>query len=175
MSAHRPALSWVELLTKAHDVSEFDCGKHPSLNQWLKRFALANQQSESARTYVVHRDKKVVGYYSLCPGSVRREEAPERVAKGQAAHAIGVIVLARLAVHYTEQGQGLGQALLKDALRRAAQAADIISARAVLVHAIDQEAKKFYMHFGFEECPVDELHLMLLMKDLRKLVTAEPR
>lgn len=175
MSANRPPLSSVELLTKEHDVSEFDCRKHPSLNHWLRRFALANQRSESARTYVVHHNKKVMGYYSLSPGSVRREEAPERVAKGQAAHAIGVILLARLAVNYTEQGQGLGSALLKDALLRAARAADIISARAVLVHAIDQEAKRFYMHFGFEECPVDELRLMLLMKDLRKLVAAESR
>jgi GNAT superfamily N-acetyltransferase len=76
-----------------------------------------------------------------------------------------------LAADYAEQGQGLGQALLKDALSRASQAADIISARAVLVHAIDEEAKAFYKHFGFEEYPANDLHLMLLMKDLAALLT----
>jgi predicted N-acetyltransferase YhbS len=107
----------------------------------------------------------------LCPGSVQRSEASERVAKRQPAHPIGIILLARLAVDYAEQGQGLGEALLKDALLRASQAADVISARAVLVHAIDEEAKAFYRHFGFEECPANALHLMLLMKDLRRLLT----
>jgi GNAT superfamily N-acetyltransferase len=79
-----------------------------------------------------------------------------------------------LAVDYAEQGQGLGEALLKDALLRASQAADVISARAVLVHAIDEEAKAFYRHFGFEECSANALHLMLLMKDLRRLLTGRP-
>lgn len=171
MNAEKPPLSAVELLTKEHDVSEFDCRKHPSLNDWLKRFGLSSQQGESARTYVVHRARRVVGYYALCPGSVRREEASVRAAKGQP-NPIGIILLARLAVDHAEQGQGLGKALLKDALHRASQAADIISARAVLVHAIDGEAKKFYEHFGFEQCPVSELHLMLLMKDLRQTLAA---
>ena len=157
----------VEPLGARHVCSEFDCRKHPSLNEWLKRYALPSQQSESARTYVVHRNNVVVGYYSLCPGSVRREDAPARVAKGQPNHPIGIILLARLAVDHSEQGQGLGSALLKDALLRASQAADLISARAVLVHAIDEEARHFYEHFGFEKCPADDLHLMLLMKDLR--------
>jgi predicted N-acetyltransferase YhbS len=146
---------------------EFDCKRHVSLNEWLCRFALTSQQSESSRTYVVHKNNKVVGYYSLCPGSVSRQEATSRVATGQPAHPIGIILLARLAVDHTEQGQGLGKALLKDALLRSSQAAEIISARAVLVHAIDEKAKKFYKHFGFQECPANDLHLMLLMKDLR--------
>ncbi len=169
MNVEKLPLSSVELLTKHHNVSEFDCKKHESLNAWLKRFALASQQSESARTYVVHRGNRVVGYYSLCPGSVERESATERVAKGQPAHPIGIILLARLAVDHSEQGQGLGRALLKDALLRSAQAADIISARAVLVHAIDEEAEAFYKRFGFEGCPI-ELHLMLLMKDVRSQI-----
>jgi GNAT superfamily N-acetyltransferase len=154
-----------------HSLGEFDCGKHKSLNDWLKKHALQSQQSESARTYVVHRQNRVVGYYSLCPGSVQRAESPARVGKGQR-DVIGIILLARLAVDHIEQGQGLGSALLKDALLRASQAAEIISARAVLVHAIDQDAKDFYQHFGFEETPVNPLHLMLLMKDLRALLRA---
>jgi GNAT superfamily N-acetyltransferase len=170
LNAEKPPLSSVEPLAKHHDVSEFDCKKHESLNDWLKRFALKSQQSDSARTYVVHRNNRVVGYYSLCSGSVAREEATERVAKHQPAYPIGIILLARLATDHTEQGQGLGKALLKDALLRASQAADIIGARAVLVHAIDDEARNFYMHFDFEACPLNDLHLMLLMKDLRALM-----
>lgn len=159
-------LSDVEKLSKTHDVSVFDCGKE-SLDSWLKRFALTSQQSDSAQTFVVHRGVTVVGYYSLTAGSVRPEEAPARVAKGLAKHPIGVILLARLAVDKTEQGTGLGKALLKDALLRIMAAADTVAARAVLVHAIDEEARKFYEHFGFERSPIDEFELMLLMKDLR--------
>jgi predicted N-acetyltransferase YhbS len=165
-----PPLSPVELLTKNHSVQEFDCKKHESLNVWLKRFALHSQNSDSARTYVVHRNGVVVGYYALCSGSVRRKEAAERVAKGQSAHPIAVILLARLAVDHTEQGVGLGKALLKDALLRCVQGADVIGARAVLVHAVDDDAEAFYKHFGFEVCAANDLHLMLLMKDLRKYV-----
>ncbi len=162
----KPALSDVEKLTKDHDVSRFDCGK-PSLDDWLKRFAMTNQQSDAARSYVVHRAKRVVGYYSLSAGSVRREESPARVAKGLAKHPIGVILLARLAVDRSEQGGGLGKALLVDALRRGLGAADSIGARAILVHALDDEAAAFYKRFGFEASPLDPRQLMLMMKDLR--------
>lgn len=158
-------LSAVEKLSKTHDLSAFDCGNE-SLNTWLKRFALTNLQSDSAQTFVVHRGG-VVGYYSLTAGSVRPEEAPARVAKGLAKHPIGVILLARLAVDKREQGNGLGKALLKDALLRIMAAADTVGARAVLVHAIDEQARKFYERFGFERSPIDEFELMLLMKDLR--------
>jgi GNAT superfamily N-acetyltransferase len=118
------------------------------------RFALINQRNESARTYVAHRDGLVVGYYSISTGDVSVEEAPARISKGLARHAIPVILLARLAVDKDAQGGGLGKALLKDALARIAQAADIVGARAVLVHAIDQQAKKFYEHFDFEPSAV---------------------
>ena len=168
MTHQKPPLSKVEAISESHDVSRFDCGGHKSLNDWLKRFALANQRNESARTYVVHRDGLVVGYYSISAGSVSIEEAPVRISKGLARHPIPVILLARLAVDKDEQGGGLGKALLKDALARIAQAADIVGARAVLVHAIDQQARKFYEHFDFEPSPVHELQLMLLMKDLRR-------
>jgi GNAT superfamily N-acetyltransferase len=136
----------------------------------LKRFALTTQNNESARTYVVHRGGWVVGYYSISAGSVSVEEAPSRVAKGLARHPIPIILLARLAVDRNEKGTGLGKALLKDALLRIAHAADIVGARAVLVHAIDEQARKFYQHFGFEPSPLHELQLMLLMKDLRKSI-----
>lgn len=164
----RPPLSNIEPISESHDASRFDCGSHESLNDWLKRFALANQKNESARTYVVHRNTSVVGYYSISAGSVSIDQVPARVARGIARHAVPVILLARLAVDKGEQGTGLGKALLKDALARIAAAADIVGARAVLVHAIDERARKFYEHFDFEPSPIQELQLMLLMKDLRK-------
>lgn len=156
----------VEKLARHHDLSSFDCGK-PALNDWLKRFALTNQQSDSARTYVVQRDSRAVGYYSLSAGSVRKDESPARIAKGLASHPIGVILLARLAVDRNQQGSGLGKTLLIDALSRAAEAADAIGARAILVHAIDDDAAVFYRRFGFEPSPLDPKQLLLLMKDLR--------
>lgn len=168
MAHPKPPLSRVEAISESHDVSRFDCGGHESLNDWLKRFALTNQRNESARTYVVHRNGSVVGYYSISAGSISAEEAPARISKGLARHPIPVILLARLAVDKDEKGTGLGKALLKDGLIRIAQAADIVGARAVLVHAIDEPAKKFYQHFDFEPSPIHELQLMLLMKDLRK-------
>jgi GNAT superfamily N-acetyltransferase len=163
----------VEKLTKEHDLSHFDCGK-PSLNDWLKRFALTNQQNDSARTYVVHRTGRAVGYYSISAGSVRKEESPTRVAKGLAAHPIGVILLARLAVDLSEQGTGLGKMLLVDALTRAMAAADTIGARAILVHAIDDDAAQFYRKFGFDASPIDPKQMMLLMKDLRATLASLP-
>lgn len=109
----------------------------------------------------------MVGYYSLTAGGVRPEETPARVSKGMARHPIGVVLLARLAVDKREQGKGLGSALLKDALLRSAGAADLIGARAVMVHAIDERARSFYERYGFEASPLDKFQLMLLMKDLR--------
>src|ERR1700674_1982758 len=127
-------LSPIEKLTKDHDLSLFDCGIL-SLNDWLRRFALTNQQSDSARTHVLHRAGRVVGYYSRSAGSVRKDESPARIAKGLAKHPIGVILLARLAVDRSERGKGLGKAMLVDALSRAMTAANAIGARAILVHA----------------------------------------
>ncbi len=149
-----------------HDVSSFDCGK-PALNDWLRRFALTNQQSDSARTYVVHRGGRAVGYYSLAAGAVRKDESPARIAKRLAKHPIGVVLLGRLAVDKKEKGTGLGKALLVDALWRALGVADAIGVRAILVHAMDEEAVAFYERFGFEPSPLDPKQLMLLMKDLR--------
>ena len=161
-------LSSIEALSRAHDLSQFDCGTHESLNQWLKKYALQNQASDSARTYVVHRANIVVGYYAISAGSISKESATPRAGQGLANHPIPIALLGRLAVHKTEQGTGLGRALLKDALSRMEQAADILGIRAILVHAIDQKARAFYARFDFEPCPDDDLHMMLLMKDLRR-------
>jgi GNAT superfamily N-acetyltransferase len=162
----KPPLSGVELLGSDHNLDEFDCGKHASLTRWLKRLARMNQASGDTRTYVVHREFVVVGYYSLAPGSISQKEAIPRASKS-AREPIPIVLLARLAVDKREQGQGIGPALLKDALKRAYAGAEIIGGRAVLVHAIDTDAAAFYRKYGFESRPGLELHLMMLMKDLR--------
>ena len=157
-------------LTLDHDCSAFDCGSEP-LNTYLKRFAWTNQQAGAARTYVTARGDHVVGYYTLVYGSVESGTAPERIRKGLARHPIPVMVLARLAVDRIERGHGLGRGLLKDALLRTLQAADIAGLRAVVVHAKDDSARAFYERFNFVRSPIDEYHLMLLLKDLHKIVT----
>lgn len=163
-----PELSPVEKLNRAHDVSRFDCGRHPSLNQWLQKFALQNQANDSARTFVLHHSGSVVGYYSISAGNIERSAASVRAAQGLANHPVPIVLLGRLAVDHREQGLGLGATLLQDALLRVREASDTIGIRAVLVHALDDQARSFYERFEFERCPGDPLHLMLLLKDIRK-------
>lgn len=158
----------VEPLSSAHDLSGFRCGS-VGLDEWLRRHAPANHQAGGARVYVAHRAGVVVAFHALAAGSVEPGVAPERMRKGLPRQPIPVILLARLAVDEREQGRGVGAAMLRDALRRALSAAEEIGARAVLVHAKDADAKAFYEHFGFVASPTDDLHLILLMKDLRAL------
>jgi GNAT superfamily N-acetyltransferase len=159
----------IEKLRRDHVLDSFDCGKE-DLNRFLKRQAWSNQQANSAQTYVLAKDSRVWGYYSLAAGSVTHDEATERVKKGLARHPVPVILLARLAVDVALHGKGIGSSLLKDALVRTAQAADTIGARALLVHAKDDSAKAFYQHFDFEPSPSDPYHLLLIMKDLLHIV-----
>ena len=156
-----------ELLSRQHNVDEFDCGK-PSLNDWLQRYAMQNQRGDATRTYVVHRDQRVIGYYSLCPTSIARTTALPRILKGLGRHdQVPAILLARLAIDVGEQGKQLGASLLKEAILQAISGADSIGGRAILVHAIDDDAELFYAHFGFESSTVAEHTMMLLMKDAR--------
>ena len=161
----------IEKLNRNHLLDSFDCGKEP-LNRFLKAHALANQSSGGAQTYVLAENLIVKGYYSLAAGAVTYDEAPDRAKKGMARHPIPVILLARLAVDGSMQRKGIGPALLKDALVRSAQAAGTIGVRAVLVHAKDEEAKRFYEHFDFEPSPSDPYHLLLIMKDLLRIIGA---
>jgi len=156
----------IEKLAQAHRTADSQCS-NAALDIWLTRFAWTNQKVETAKTYVAHRGGLVVGYHAPVAGSVRKDEVPERIAKGIPNHPVGVIVLARLAVDRSEQGKGLGKALLRDALARCSQAADVIGVRAILVHAIEESARKFYLHHGFQPSPIDPMQLMMLMKDLR--------
>lgn len=150
----------VRKLTGADAVESFDCGQS-ALNQFLQRFALVNQKSNSAQTYVSCHSGSVVGFYSLAIG---------RVTKGIPQHPVPVMILARLAVDLQHQGAGLGKALLKDALLRTAQAADIAGIRALLVHAKDEPARQWYLNWEFEPSLSDPFHLFLLMKDIKAMV-----
>lgn len=147
----------------------FDCGDE-ALNQFLKRYALTNQKSNSAQTYVACCGDEVAGFYSLAVGSIHPDEAPDRVLKGLARHPVPVMILARLAVHTAHQRLGLGRALLKNALLRTAQASDIAGIRSLIVHAKEDAAQGWYESWGFERSPTDPLHLFLLIKDLKQLL-----
>lgn len=159
----------IRKLSAADGVSSFDCG-HPALNQFLQRYALMNQKSNSAQTYVCCNSGEVAGFYSLTVGSAEPTAAPTRIIKGLARHPVPVMILARLAVDRTYQGAGLGSALLQDALLRTMQAADIVGIRTLLVHAKDDAARPWYEGWGFEPSSTDSYHLFLLLKDLKALL-----
>ncbi|MGX9366253.1 GNAT family N-acetyltransferase [Desulfoplanes sp. PS50] len=159
----------VRKLSATDTVSVFDCGQ-TALNLFLQRHALVNQRANSAQTYVCCCKDIVVGYYSLAVGSVVHEATPQRVVKGLARHPVPVMILARLAVDTDHQRLGLGRALLKDALLRTAQAADIAGIRVLLVHAKDESARNWYVSWDFDPSPTDPYHLFLLIKDLKRLL-----
>lgn len=163
------AYARVRKLAPADLVEQFDCGQ-PALNQFLQRYALVSQQANSAQTYVCCLGGDVVGFYSLAVGSVDPVNAPARVSKGLARHPVPVMILARLAVDLQHQSKGLGKALLRDALLRTAQAADIAGIRCLLVHAKDEAARRWYVSWDFEPSPTDPYHLFLMLKDLKALL-----
>jgi GNAT superfamily N-acetyltransferase len=132
------------------------------------RFALSSQQANAAQTYVGLADDMVIGFYTLVVGDVAFEDAPEQLTKGLAHHPVPIMLLARLGVSVGWQGRGVGASLLKDAMRRTMQAADIAGIRAFAVHAKDEAERAFYRHFDFVPSPTDPLHLFLLVKDLRR-------
>lgn len=160
----------IEKLRRDHDLDGFSSGRE-MLDRFLQRHALVSQQANAAQTYLGLHDDTVIGFYSLVVGEVAHGEAPERLTKGLARHPVPIMVLARLAVDLGWQGRGIGAGLLKDAMRRTLQAADIGGIRAFAVHAKDEYAQRFYAHFGFVSAPTDPLHLFLLIKDLRALTS----
>jgi GNAT superfamily N-acetyltransferase len=159
---------FVEKLARRHAVDAFDCGEG-ALNLFLVRFALPNQQANASQTYVGLAGDAVIGFYTLVVGEVRYEGAPERLTKGLARHPVPIMLLARLGVSLDWQGKGVGAGLLRDAILRTLQAADIAGIRALVVHAKDDAARAFYKRFDFAESPTDPLHLFALIKDLRSL------
>jgi GNAT superfamily N-acetyltransferase len=163
------AYSPVRKLLATDQIDSFDCGQS-ALNQFLQRYALVNQKASSAQTYVTCLGEIVVGFYSLAVGSVNPDGVPSRVLKGLARHPVPVMILARLAVDRSHQSVGLGKAMLRDALLRTNQAAEIAGIRCLLVHAKDDAARAWYESWDFESSPSDPYHLFLMIKDIRKLL-----
>lgn len=149
-----------QLFTRAHDSGGFDCGE-PELNEWLKKRGLNNQASGASRTFVVvDGQSRVLAYYALSAGVVSSREAPGSVRRNMP-DPVPVMVLGRLAVDLSCQGKCLGTALLKDAFLRTATVAENVGVRVLLVHAINESAKQFYLQHGFTPSPVNPLSLML--------------
>jgi GNAT superfamily N-acetyltransferase len=150
-------------LSPAHDLAAFESGV-PELDDWLKKRALANEATGASRTYVVCAGGRVVGYYALATGSVGHAQAPGRIRRNMP-DPVPVMILGRLAVDRSWRGRDLGRGLLRDAVLRTLQAAKIGGLRAILVHAISDEAKRFYEHYGFVASPIDPLSLMITVAD----------
>lgn len=159
-------ISAPEHLTPAHDLSAFDSGV-PELDEWLRRRAVANEATGASRTYVVSSGGRVVGYYALASGGAAQAGATGRVRRNMP-DPVPVMVLGRLAVDRAYQGRGIGRSLLRDAVMRTLQAAEIAGIRAILVHAISEEAKRFYESCGFTVSPIDPMTLMVTVADAER-------
>jgi GNAT superfamily N-acetyltransferase len=156
-------------LADHHQLDDFSSGEG-SLDDWLKRRARANQASGASRTFVVCEGEKVVGYYAVASGAVTVESVPGRFRRNMP-DPVPVAILARLAVHEAYQGRGLGRALFRDSARRVAQAADAIGICGIVVHAISENARKFYLALGFDPCPSEPpsepMTLVATLSDIR--------
>ncbi|MFN3326859.1 MAG: GNAT family N-acetyltransferase [Bryobacteraceae bacterium] len=153
------------LLSDCHDIGNFISGE-PSLDEWLRRRARANQVSGASRTYVVcSGNTRVVAYYALASGVVTAKSAPGRFRRNMP-DPIPVVVLARLAVDSEWQRQGIGRALFRDAAMRVTQAADVIGIRGIVVHAISEAARKFYLSLGFVPSTREPMTLMVTLGDI---------
>lgn len=159
-------LSGPEPLGTHHQLAEFHSGV-ATLDDWLKRRAAQNQMSGASRTFVTcAADRKVVGYYALASSAVAAAHAPGKF-KRNMPDPIPVVVLGRLAMDKSQQGKGLGRALFQDAALRVLQAANTIGIRGMLVHALSEDAKAFYLRLGLTESPLDPMILMITLADLR--------
>jgi GNAT superfamily N-acetyltransferase len=153
-------------LNSSHQIESFNSG-NSQLDDWLKRRALKNEAEGASRTYVLCAGEIVVAYYCLANGAVAQTIATGRVRRNMP-DPVPVMVIGRLAVDLHWQGKGIGRALLRDAILRTLQAAEIAGIRAILVHAISEEAKRFYEQCGFTASPLDAMTLMVNVKDARE-------
>lgn len=152
-----------ERLHAQHDVSHFDNGKHPSLNAWLKNRALASE-GMSARTYVVcarAAPQRVVGYYAISTAIEQRISLPNAKLRRAMPDQVPLLLIGRLAVDRQYQGKGMGADLLSDSIRRCIEVSEIAGVRAIITHAIDDEAVRFYQHHGFLHCPLGDRVMLL--------------
>jgi GNAT superfamily N-acetyltransferase len=167
VSGYRPP----ELLAAQHDVSGFECRSREQTD-WFRRYARQSAASGTTRVFAVtgQDSRVVVAYYAWCMAQLTVNASPERLRKGAGRYPQPVALLARLGVDIRHEGRGLGAALLQDVFARLAELSADIGCRGLLVHAESAEAKKFYLHLvpEFEQSPTDDLHLVLLLKDIRK-------
>lgn len=154
-------------LNDGHRLDTFRCTE-PELENWLKQRARKNQQDGATRCFVACDDQTVIGYYALAAGSVLHAQAPGNIRRNMP-DPIPMVVLGRLAVHAEYQGRGLGADLLKDAVLRSLRLSREMGIRALLCHAINEDARRFYLHHGFVESPDEPMTLML---NLAKLASA---
>lgn len=154
-----------ETISPDHDLILFNCGDE-ILNEWLQKRALKNQGLNASNSYVICDANRVVGFYAISTGSIERLNAPGAVTRNMP-DPIPVMVLGRLAIDQSYQGQKLGVALLKDAMLRTLKVSKIVGVKALLVHAISEEAKRFYLHFGFQESPINSMTLLLTIKKIK--------
>jgi len=157
-------------ISESDDVATFDSGE-PSLDDYLRTRALNNHAGGASRCFVTCRDGRVVGYYALASGAVSHADLSGKFRRNMP-NPVPVILLSRLAVDRKHQGCGLGENLLRDAIARSVRVAEQIGVRAILVHALHDEARRFYTRYQFEPSPTDALHLMLLIKDAKASVAA---
>jgi predicted N-acetyltransferase YhbS len=169
LQSARPVLTAPAPIAAHHDVSQFDCGK-PPLNDWLRQRAHKNE-GRASRTFVVCEGKNVIAFYALSAGSVRHQEVPKALSRNMPS-SIPVLVLGRMAVDLKYQGQKIGSFLLRDALQRSLTVAGNVGARAILVHAIDQDVVPFYETYGFRPFPEGDLTLFLSISDVGKAVSS---
>jgi GNAT superfamily N-acetyltransferase len=153
-----------------HDLAPFACG-NATLDDWLRSAALRADAMGTARTYVWLDENIVVGYFSLCPHEVRRDELPTKLGHG-APHSVPAILLARLALDQRLRGQGMGTSILLDALGRATDAIEIAGGRLIVVDAIDEHARRFYQHHGFRPAPSRPARLFRKASDIAAALRA---
>jgi GNAT superfamily N-acetyltransferase len=159
-------ISGPQPLSPQHEIETFESGES-SLDEWLKRRALNNQDSGSSRTYVICEGDVVIGYYCLAAGAIGRAEAPGAMRRNSP-DPIPVVVLGRLAIHKDHQQRGFGTLLLRDAILRCLRAAEMVGVTALLVHAVSEDAKRFYRSRGFIESPVKPMTMCLVLATVAK-------
>ena len=158
-------------ITTEHDIKSFDSGE-VSLNNWLQKRALKNQATGASRCFVTSNDNTVVGYYCLSAGAISHEVSPKSMRRNMP-DPLPVILLGRLAVYQRFHNQGIGQALLRDAMLRAVNVSEDTGVFAILVHALSEPAKQFYLSRGFIESPLQPMTLMMTLETIRSIL-AEP-
>ena len=161
-------LSRPEPLAETHDLNDFFSGVS-SLDDWLKRRARPNQVSGASRTFILAEERRAIGYYALASGAVTVADSTGRFRRNMP-DPIPVAVLGRLAIDRSQQGRGLGRALFRDCALRVVHAADAIGIRGILVHAISEQAKAFYLALGFDPSPSEPMTLMVTLADIRELL-----